>query len=437
LGSPESPIPRISLYLHVPFCAGKCLYCDFFSVPRTTVSREKEKAVAAATVEQAEFLLKVMAGAPGATWKPGEAAGRAAGSGPRIETLYIGGGTPSVLSPESFAALLVPFRGSAAAEWTVEANPESLNDGFLDACADAGVTRLSLGIQSMQGPALSLLGRPGALHDNERALSLLAARWAGEVSLDFIAGIPGQTAAALRADLTALALVHARHASLYSLTVEPGTGLAAAVQDGTITLNDPDLDEELWFAGRDELEHRGFENYEISNFCVPGHASRHNLRYWYLEPYLGAGPGAVSTLPGRLLGKILPRLGLPDAARAPAVCRLTNPENIDEFLAGHGKLWGMRAEMISPREFLLETLMMGLRLAEGIPAGRLEQRFGRGFEELFPGLWSRWVERGLALPVDGRLRLSDQGRMVLDPLLSEIADRVLDPRLPSPEVSWP
>jgi oxygen-independent coproporphyrinogen III oxidase len=394
-------------------------------------------AVAAATVEQAEFFLKAMAGASGATWQPGEAAGRAAGSGPRIDTLYIGGGTPSVLSPESLATLLLPFRGSAATEWTVEANPESLNDAFLDACAGAGVTRLSLGIQSMQGPALDLLGRPGATHDNERALSLLAARWAGEVSLDFIAGIPGQTVAALRADLAALARVHARHVSLYSLTVEPGTGLAAAVRNGTITLNDPDLDEELWFAGRDELENRGFENYEISNFCVPGHASRHNLRYWNLEPYLGAGPGAVSTLPGRLLGEILPRLGLPDAAQAPAVCRLTSPENIDEFLAGPGKLWGMRAELISPREFLLETLMMGLRLAEGIPAGRLEQRFGRGFEELFPGLWTRWVDRGLAIPVDDRLRLSEQGRMVLDPLLSEIADRILDPRLPSPEVSWP
>ncbi len=269
-----------------------------------------------------------------------------------------------------------------------------------------------------------------ALRDNQRALSLLAARWAGEVSLDFIAGIPGQTASGLRSDLSALDEARARHASLYSLTVEPGTGLAAAAEEGRISLNDPERDEDLWFAGRDELERRGFGNYEISNFCLPGSASVHNLRYWNLEPYLGVGPGAVSTLPSAMLARILPRLGLHGPSAAEVVCRLTCPHSIDGFLAGPEGLWGIRAEPIAAGEFLLETLMMGLRLAEGIPADRLEHRFGRSFEELFPGLWTRWVEQGLALPVDGRLRLSGQGRLVLDALLAQIAARISN--LPGP-----
>ncbi len=423
--------------MHVPFCAGKCLYCDFFSVPRASVTAEKELAVARASVEQAAFLLEAMGMVPregAAGMRPGQ---RLVGAGPWIETLYIGGGTPSVVSAETLGTLLAPFRSVPLKEWTVEANPESLDRRFIEACASAGVTRLSLGIQSMQDRALKLLGRPGSLGDNVRALELLAAGWTGEVSLDFIAGIPGQTAAEVRSDLSALSRVKARHASLYSLTLEAGTGLAAAVEEGSIELNDPEQDEDLWFTGKDELERRGFQNYEISNFRMPGKASLHNLRYWNLEPYLGVGPGAVSTLPRSLLRGVLERVG-PKAAGSPsAVVRLTNPDSIDEYLAGPERVWGMRVEPVAPSEFLLENLMMGLRLAEGMPATRLGERFGRSFEDLFPGLWTAWVERGLAHPVDERQRLSEQGRLLLDSLLSEVAARLQEPRLPPLEVHWP
>ena len=246
----------------------------------------------------------------------------------------------------------------------------------------------------------------------------------------------------LRQDLAALEQVNAGHASLYSLTLEPGTGLAAAVEAGRVSLNDPEEDEELWFAGKDELERRGFQNYEISNFCRPGKASVHNLRYWNLEPYLGAGPGAVSTLPAQALTELLPRMARAEQQQAvppPAgsVCRLACPQSLEEFLVGQEGLWGMRAEIISPAEFLLETLMMGLRLADGIPADRLEQRFGVGFEGIFPGLWAMWVERGLALPPGDRLRLSEQGRLLLDPLLGEVARRTRDTRLSQLSVRWP
>jgi oxygen-independent coproporphyrinogen-3 oxidase len=206
------------------------------------------------------------------------------------------------------------------------------------------------------------------------------------------------------------------------------------VQQGGIAMNDPERDEELWFAGKDELERRGFENYEISNFCLPGKASKHNLRYWNLEPYLGVGPGAVSTLPSSLLREVFEAHGKSIAGLGEhPVCRLNNPESIDAFLGGREKLWGGEVEAIQPRDFLVENLMMGLRLAAGIPADRLERRFGRSFEELFPGLWELWVERGFAKPAEHTvgshscLRLSEPGRLILNSLMVEVAERMRGP----------
>jgi oxygen-independent coproporphyrinogen-3 oxidase len=437
LENPNHSSLPLSLYIHVPLCAGKCLYCDFFSVPRATVSAPVEQSLVAQTIEQARFFLETL--------------GRERDV--HLETLYVGGGTPSALSRENLDRLLSEFRGTGWQEWTVEANPESIDEEFLDVCGQAGVSRLSVGIQTMDEARLGLLRRPGSRRDNERALELLRARWTGDLSLDFIAGIPGQSAADVRADLSVLDVLPVSHASLYSLTLEPGTGLFEQVQEGGIAMNEPECDEELWFAGKDEMERRGFENYEISNFCLPGKASKHNLRYWNLEPYLGVGPGAVSTLPAQLLREVLEAHGKAVSGLSEhPVCRLSNPESIEGYLVGREKLWEMEVEAIQPRDFLIENLMMGLRLAAGIPADRLERRFGRSFEELFPGLWQRWVQRGLAQPVEQSvgshscLRLSESGRLILNSLMGEVADRARDPllaalpalgALPALEVRWP
>ncbi len=424
----------LSLYIHVPVCAGKCLYCDFFSAPRAAVSAQVEQSLVAQTIEQARFFLETL----------GRGETRGHGRDVRLETLYIGGGTPSALSRENLGRLVAEFRGTGWKEWTVEANPESIDEEFLDICCQAGVSRLSLGIQTMDDARLRLLGRPGSRRDNERALELLGAGWTMDLSLDFIAGIPGQSVADVRADLSVLDSLPASHASLYSLTLEPGTGLFEQVQESRVTMNDPERDEELWFAGKDELERRGFEHYEISNFCLPGKTSKHNLRYWNLEPYLGVGPGAVSTLPAQLLREVVEAHGKAVAGFGEhPVCRLSNPESIDAFLGGREKFWGMEVEAIQPRDFLIENLMMGLRLAEGIPADRLVQRFGRSFKELFPGLWERWVQRGLAHPVErlvgshSRLRLSEPGRLILNSLMAEVAERVRIPALAGLGVRWP
>jgi oxygen-independent coproporphyrinogen-3 oxidase len=407
----------ISLYVHVPFCTDKCLYCDFFSVPRHSIGPDIQKAVIHQTIMQAHYFLKARA------------------QGEAVETIFMGGGTPSALSPENLAPLLEACRDKAAVEWTVEANPESLDEKFLDLCEGAGVTRLSVGVQTLRDSLLRLLKRPASRSRTLAALELLAGRWHGELNLDYIAGIPGQSTEEVREDLALLAQFVPSHISLYQLTFEPETELVSRVRQGGIVPNTCEQDEDLWFAGKEALESRGYQHYEISNFCLPGRECRHNLRYWRMEPYAGVGPSAVSTVPAKDFAVLL---GRPDLAETPGgILRVANTRDFHAFLGGEDSLWGLEVESVKPEDFLLENLMMGLRLREGIRVASWQRRFNRGFDELFPGLWKKWCAEGYADEPPGSLRLTESGRMLLDGLLGELADRIAEGILPQFAVSWP
>jgi oxygen-independent coproporphyrinogen-3 oxidase len=408
----------LSLYVHVPFCAAKCRYCDFYSEPadRSGTGEQRQAAVVAETIAQLD---RFLAHAPDA----------------RFQTVYVGGGTPSVLRPGVLKRLLDRLSVLHAVEWTVEANPESLDREFLDACRRAGVTRLSLGVQSRDDRLLAVLGRPGTDADNSRALEMVRDHWSAPVSLDLISGIPGQTGKDLRRDIETVARVGFAHASLYSLTVEPGTRLAELIASGAVAANRRDHDDRLWLEGRAMLQASGLRQYEVSNFARPGQECRHNLRYWRLEPYLGIGPGAVSTLPPDLAEALTGT-----RVQAPAV-RLANPRDIGRFLSGSdvasGAPWGIETEAVAAGSFVLETLMMGLRLVSGISAERFRRRFGREADQLAPGVWSGWVARGLAAAEPGTLRLTDRGLLVLDTLLGVLAEKLSAAGLTAGEVNWP
>ncbi len=404
--------PSLSLYLHVPFCVDKCLYCNFFSLPRRSVTDAAQEAVVRQTIEQAAFFLDLL------------------GYGGPPRTVFMGGGTPSTLARPRLRRLL-GFPGCRGCEeWTVEANPESIDEEFLDICREAGVTRISAGVQSTDDRLLRVLARSAGRADIMKAVELLRRGWKADLNLDFIAGIPGQEPQEVIADLSLLDALTVSHVSLYSLTYEPDTPLERLVQEGHVRPNPEEKDEELWFAGVEELQKRGFSHYEVSNFCKPGKECRHNLRYWRIEPYLGAGPSAVSTLPAGPLARVA---GMPQLHEG-EVLRMSNPRDIHSFLEGRGNLWGARFEVVKPEDFLLETLMMGLRLEDGIPSDLFSNRFGASFADILPGVWEGWVERGAALPPGDRLRLSHSGRMMLDGLLSEMPAPPAERKL---QVSWP
>lgn len=340
-----------------------------------------------------------------------------------IDTVYFGGGTPSLLPEALLDRLLSGVREAAArarlprppSEWTVEANPESLTLGFLQACRRAGVNRLSLGLQSMSGEALRTLGRPGDAEANRLALALARAEWGGQLSLDFLVGIPGQTRQELARDLESAMQSSAGHLSLYSLTppadTEAGSALARRIEG--------ELQEELWLEGCRRLEQGGYRHYEIANFARPGEECRHNLRYWRLEPYLGVGPGAVSTLPG-VRGEVL---------------RVYNPEDLAEFCRGRPRMWGLRQERITPKEFLFETLMLGWRLREGVECDRFERRFGQPLPDLVPALWPRWQGLGYIQEDAARYALTGAARLALNRRLVELQEAL--EQVEMRQVLWP
>jgi len=358
-----------------------------------------------------------------------------AGSDTTVETLFVGGGTPSCLPPAALETLLGAFSNLGCSEWTVESNPETLDEAFLDQCRRAGVTRLSVGIQSLSTRLLHILRRHATREHALAAMELVRQKWEGDLNLDFITGIPGQTISDVREDLAMLGDGWPDHVSLYQLTVEPGTPLQTMVNDGTMALNPLEVDEELWFAGRDALASRGYHQYEVSNFSLPGRECRHNLRYWRIDPYAGAGPGAVSTLPAAWAARAAARPDL--AAHEQSVVRFTAPKDIAAFLRGEEHFWGIETELVGPADFLLECIMMGLRLAGGIPEATLRSRFGRGFSDLFPGVWEGWIARGLALPPDDSLRLSPDGLLLLDRLLGEVVDKMEEAPPGNLRIQWP
>ncbi|MFH1532831.1 MAG: radical SAM family heme chaperone HemW [Pseudomonadota bacterium] len=368
------------LYIHVPFCRSRCVYCAFYST--TTIEPSRLDRFCDALLTEARFVV---------------------GGGP-WETVYLGGGTPSLLGVDRVTRLLCGLRASTPfatdAEVTLEANPEGLGTRDADAFLDAGVTRLSLGVQSFHDDDLRLLGRP---HDGATARRAVAgALGAGlRVGLDLIYGLPGRSSAHWLAQLDAAADTGVEHLSAYELSVEPGTPLAAAWPDG---LGDR---AELFFRTHEHLASLGFEGYEVSNFArTPAGRSRHNLATWAHRTYRGLGPGAHSFLEGR--GGPTRRWNLPDLGAWLAALE----ENRTPM---RGR------EVLSPEQRLLERVMLGVRTRAGVDLTACRRECG---DALTDGLLARIddpVERGLLILADNHLRPTLQGMALADRLAVELS----------------
>jgi len=375
------------IYVHWPFCLSKCPYCDFNSHVREHVDERRWRSA----------LL-------------GELAHYAAETPTRkVTSVFFGGGTPSLMDPETVAAIIACVKAlwptAPDLEVTLEANPSSVEAGRFAAYAAAGVNRISLGVQALDDAALRFLGRR---HSRAEALAAVALghRHFARVSLDLIYARPGQTVAAWRQEL-ACALDHAgEHLSLYQLTIEPETAFAQAYARGSFALPQEPLATALYEATQEALDAAGLPAYEISNHARPGAECRHNLTYWRYGDFVGAGPGAHGrlTLDGI---KIATR-----QHRAPEAW-LDRVER-----CGHATRTRLA---LAPTERLEELLLMGLRLNEGVGRAHFRRETGEEIETALDreGL-ARLVDGGF-LVLDGRgLRATAAGRLRLDAVLATL-----------------
>jgi oxygen-independent coproporphyrinogen-3 oxidase len=380
----------LALYIHWPFCAAKCPYCDFNSHVRDRVDH-----AAFAAALRAELARE---------------AARANGNGPRrpLASIFFGGGTPSLMQPETAAALIEDatrlFDPLPDIEITLEANPTSVELAKLRAFRAAGINRVSLGVQALDPAALAFLGRQ---HDTAQAMKALefARETFPRVSFDLIYARPGQSEAAWRAELARALALAADHLSLYQLTIEPGTQFATLHGRGAFRLPEGDDAARLYTATAEEAARFGLLPYEISNYAQPGAESRHNLAYWRYGDYIGIGAGAHQ------------RLTMADGTLL-AARRHRAPE---EWLArvqrdGHAVT---EEEALSPRDRAREALLMGLRLTEGIDPARIEARSFLPFDQAVDlRMLDALVEEGLMeRRPDGRIAATPDGLLRLDALL--------------------
>jgi len=375
------------LYVHVPFCVRKCGYCAFHSGP---FSR-------AAADDYVGLALREMA-----AW--GEKLGRA-----RVETVYFGGGTPSLLTTGQIGSILETaarvFDLDAGVEITLEANPESaLGKGFLPGLRALGVNRLSLGVQSLRDDLLAMLGRP---HDAGQARKAVrAARDAGfdNLSLDLIWGLPGQDLAGWIRDLEEAVGMGPEHLSCYGLSLEDGAPLAARVGRGELSMPDEDAAARMYLDGSAYLEASGFRHYEISNYARPGRESRHNRGYWDGLEYLGLGPSAVSTLGDR---------------------RWANPEGLGAYVrAVAGGTVREGTEILSAATRRQEMVMLALRTGAGLDLEKFMATTGMEFPWRHPAV-ERLCSSGLAALRSDHLHLTRKG-MLLSNSVIEMVLEMLD-----------
>lgn len=374
----------LSIYIHIPFCIRKCSYCDFNSF----------EAPISALADYADLLCAEL-DLRAKTFQPAE-----------ISTLYFGGGTPSLLPPALVSYLIAAvdrtFPLQKNAEITLEANPGTVTAASLEGYLAGGVNRLSLGVQSLDDRQLALLGRIHSADDAGKAIEMAKAAGFQNIGIDLIHGLPGQSLDEWQAVLEESIAMNPQHISAYGLSIEAGTPLALQIGRGELFLPDEELSAQMFEMTAAILGNAGYEQYEISNFSLPGFSSRHNRTYWERTSYLGLGAGAHS-------------FSRPDGFG----CRWENPSPLDEY--GAAVRNGTLPEVLhlSEREAMSEFMFLGLRRLEGVDRDDFAQQFGMSLENAFPGRVESSCAKGLLHAEGNRLRLSGQGLLLANMVMGE------------------
>jgi len=371
------PEPRAA-YLHVPFCAHRCGYCNF------TLVADRDDLIGPYLDALGTELSQLAQPRP-------------------VDTLFIGGGTPTHLPPAALDRLLTLARNwfplAEGCEFSVEANPRDIDVERVAVLAAHGVNRVSLGAQSFRSDKLRLLERDHDAATIRLAVELLRPA-VNSISLDLIFGAPGETLAEWQADVAQGIALAPDHVSTYGLTFERGTTFYGRLQRGNLRQLDEDLERAMFEHAIDALADAGYEHYEVSNFARPGMRCRHNETYWNADPYFAAGPGAARYVAG-----------------AREINHRGTLAYIRRIASGNSPV--AERETLSADDRAREALVIGLRRIAGVDLAAFQQRFGVSVEELGGKALARHVQAGLLEHVEGRLRLTRAGLMVSDSLWGE------------------
>lgn len=371
---------KLGLYVHIPFCRSKCLYCDFCSFPRADAERVEAYVTALCR----------------------DLSSRAADTAAyTVDSIYLGGGTPTILPARLLVKILETvfshYRIAKDAEITAECNPATGERDTFEQMRRVGFNRLSIGLQSAHDTELRALGRLHSFSDFER--TFLQARVAGfdNISADVMSGIPHQTPTSYLQTLERLCALAPEHISAYGLTVEDGTPFGR--MGSRLILPDEDAARKMYMEGISYLARNGYEQYEISNFARAGYESRHNLKYWNCEQYLGFGPAAYSDFGGMRFG---------------------NSRDLDAYVKG--KNIRTDSETPSPRDRMNEYVMLRMRLTAGVDENDFEERFGTPFENTFGKKLRAYESGGFVRQTKDGWAFTPAGMYVSNAILSEILE---------------
>lgn len=369
------------LYIHVPFCASRCAYCDFYS---TTLGTDVRRLYVTALCAEI-------------------GARRTETAGSTLHTIYIGGGTPSQLTTDELAQIVDAVRSchdtTTVAETTIEANPDDVTPRWAEAVRSLGFDRVSLGVQTFDDRLLHFLSRRHTAQQARDAVTTLHAAGFTNLSIDLIYGLPGQTAESWRQDLATAFSLPIEHLSAYSLMFESGTRLTDMRDKGLVSEADEELSLNMFRALEEAAEEAGFEHYEISNFARPGRRSLHNTSYWDGTPYVGFGPAAHSF---------------------DGTSRRWNASDVAAYAARPGEP-PHETELLTLHDRYDEYVMTRLRTSDGLLPAEIKRRFGSAFADHFRQTAAPHMQAGRLVPVaGGGLRLSREALFVSDAVMSDL-----------------
>ncbi|MDE6279625.1 MAG: radical SAM family heme chaperone HemW [Paramuribaculum sp.] len=360
------------LYIHIPFCHSKCIYCDFYSVASSSKAEEYVGALFNEWQSRRDEL-----------------------RGESVETVYLGGGTPSILPLPQLDRLLDALPLAEAGEVTIEVNPEDVTDDFVALIGERGINRVSMGVQTLCDSELKAIGRRHSALQAMEAVETLRRGGIDNLSLDLMFGLPGQSVGSLKKSVESLLALKPEHLSAYLLSYEPATRLTLLRDRGEITEASEEIATEMYRLVCDALGSAGYDHYEISNYSLPGRHSRHNSAYWIGVPYLGLGPGAHSFNGSE---------------------RSYNPSNLNAYLRAQG-LPERETELLTEEDRFNEALMLGLRTSHGIDLEKLRRYFPEHEVSSMLSRARKFIDRGLMTLTPSALSVPEPNWLLTDSLL--------------------